>query len=584
MCGIAALLHSPNLTDLPNWPFWAGANSKQPSLPPDPVSPTDLYPQLTRRGPDAHLYHSLAIPHPSNPNPQTTATALHFIQTTLSHRGTPPHTLALPSGDVLLYNGELYNVSHSPTLNDSCTLLSILSAATSTGKPFETHLLAKLDSLCGPWVFIFWHASHRRLYFARDFLGRRSLLLRLIPNTSLELVSVPPSSNNHGFVEVPPLGLAYVEIRHDLSIDFRLFPRKSFSVLPARFIHYSEGEHVAGSGKEMYVSYLPSRWLRSVKSPPNRRLTLEDSARGFLECFRDSIRRRLVTNRPCVPGCARFAVLFSGGIDSLAIAAILAECLPPEEEVHLINVAFGNCEEDIFRCPDRRSSIAALAELRLLFPKRQFELCCVNVDSKLADESLERSVRHLIYPCDQKMDASIGTALWLAARGEGHRFDHSTEEFSSTKAPNDCALPQTCSTAPILFSGLGADELMGGYKGRHRTIFRTEGEEGIKREMDADLSRLWFRNLGRDDRLVADHGKEIRHPFLDEDLISFVVDLPLTEHVSDLRKPDGIGDKHLLRRAMRILGFPSEACSRSKRAIQFGSRSKQVIERKRVDK
>eukprot|EP00737_Agarophyton_chilense_P004264 gb/GEZJ01005281.1/.p2 GENE.gb/GEZJ01005281.1/~~gb/GEZJ01005281.1/.p2 ORF type:complete len:111 (+),score=10.51 gb/GEZJ01005281.1/:244-576(+) len=100
--------------------------------------------------------------------------------------------------------------------------------------------------------------------------------------------------------------------------------------------------------------------------------------------------------------------------------------------------------------------------------------------------------------------------------------------------------------------------------------------------MDADLSRLWFRNLGRNDRLIGDHGREARHPFLDEDLVDFITKFPLTEHVCDLSTPDDVGDKHLIRRAARIIGLSDEATSRSKRTIQFGSRSRHVFQRKNV--
>ncbi|CAE7910474.1 ASNSD1 [Symbiodinium necroappetens] len=78
----------------------------------------------------------------------------------------------------------------------------------------------------------------------------------------------------------------------------------------------------------------------------------------------------------------------------------------------------------------------------------------------------------------------------------------------------------------VLLIGTGADELLGGYS-RHRTARVKRGAEGTRDEMLKDLQRLWTRNLGRDDRIIADHGREARHPFLDEHLLRFVGSLPI---------------------------------------------------------
>jgi asparagine synthetase B (glutamine-hydrolysing) len=71
------------------------------------------------------------------------------------------------------------------------------------------------------------------------------------------------------------------------------------------------------------------------------------------------------------------------------------------------------------------------------------------------------------------MDVNIATALWFAA----------------SSASDECR---------ILLTGLGADELMGGY-GRHRKAWERGGCKQLRQELDLDMGRLWDRNLGRDD-------------------------------------------------------------------------------------
>ena len=117
--------------------------------------------------------------------------------------------------------------------------------------------------------------------------------------------------------------------------------------------------------------------------------------------------------------------------------------------------------------------------------------------------------------------------------------------------------------------GSGADEQLGGY-GRHRTVFRKEGWEGLSNELHAERERLWLRNLGRDDRIISDWAREARHPYLDEQVMDVIGQTPL-HHVCDLRRAPGDGDKLILRRLARMLGL-RHASALQKRAIQFGTR------------
>lgn len=156
------------------------------------------------------------------------------------------------------------------------------------------------------------------------------------------------------------------------------------------------------------------------------------------------------------------------------------------------------------------------------------------------------------------MDLSLGLALFFASRAVGQirQADGSFVPYSSP--------------ARVLLNGLGSDELLGGY-GRHRTVFSEGGWIAVIKELQLEVSRLPTRNLGRDDRIISSHGKETRHPFLCLDVVKFLAELPVHFKL-DPRLDVGIGDKLLLRFLARKLGL-TEASTRKKRAMQFGSHS-----------
>jgi asparagine synthetase B (glutamine-hydrolysing) len=117
--------------------------------------------------------------------------------------------------------------------------------------------------------------------------------------------------------------------------------------------------------------------------------------------------------------------------------------------------------------------------------------------------------------------------------------------------------------------GGGADEQLAGYA-RHRTHYKVDGIRGLLQEVHKDVKRLSWRNLGRDDRCIADHHKESRLPYLDEKVVDYLNKLPVWAK-ADLELPRGVGEKRLLREVAILLGCPT-AAGLPKRAMQFGSR------------
>lgn len=168
----------------------------------------------------------------------------------------------------------------------------------------------------------------------------------------------------------------------------------------------------------------------------------------------------------------------------------------------------------------------------------------------------------LMYPHNTEMDLSIAMALYFAARGQGL----AEESVGSAARPY-------VSTARVLLSGLGADELFGGYT-RHATAFAKHGYRGLAEELKLDLGRLGKRNLGRDDRVMAHWGKEVRFPFLAEGLVRWAIETPVPEKCDFEHGPcevDGIEPgKRVLRLLAHELGMASVA-GEKKRAV--GTRS-----------
>ncbi len=146
------------------------------------------------------------------------------------------------------------------------------------------------------------------------------------------------------------------------------------------------------------------------------------------------------------------------------------------------------------------------------------------------------------------MDINIGTALWFAA--------------------------QLSSSSRALLSGLGADELFGGY-GRHKTAYH---HGRFRDELQLDQNRLWECNLGRDDRILSDTSREVRFPFLDDAVVAFAQALSADDLVDYTQEP--CGDKYILRKVAQRLNL-TVAASAVKRAIQFGSRIAHVSDTRR---
>lgn len=451
-------------------------------------------------------------------------------------------------------------------------------------------------------------ASSASIYYGRDCLGRRSLLINKSLQGVVALSSVAIGAMDDGHA---PTSHDWEEIVP--GVVYRLDVRT--------------GERTA-----LPLARVVNRDIHAILNDGALQMNVVDAAAEVFHKLLDRAVHRRVSQAPLPKSQsttdASVAVLFSGGIDSVVLAALCHRHVPLDQQIDLINVSFfadSDHGSKASSTPDRLAAVLSFQELSERFPERSWRFIAVDVPYlEVLDQ--ERHILQLIAPLDSTMDFNIATAFWFAGRGEGrelgmNEIDEARQEISSNDTAPTCQYDQplvrfstvhkanisnessitsksiaganitsasngqvsskygiVISQAKILLSGVGADEQMAGY-GRHKTTYQRGGYDALRSELQMEVDRLWTRNLGRDDRCLSDHGKECRFPYLDEDVMAYLDMLPL-EMKCDMTRPLGEGDKLILRIVARTIGVFT--CSTMvKRAIQFGSRIAKVSDKGR---
>lgn len=444
-----------------------------------------------------------------------------------------------------------------------------------------------MSRIHGEYSFILYHnqksTQRESVYFGRDPLGRRSLLLSKTDDgavDSLAEVILTSTAFDTGerertFDEIEAGKVFCLDLRTGTATA-RPLPRPAPS-LPLGVAHDAAYARTLGAEGVSAALVRASETLEALLSR--------------------AVRRRVVTAPPPRRGDAAVGVLFSGGLDSVVLAALSHAHVPPDQPIDLLTVAFSSAKHPISSSPDRAAALASWRELAERWPAREWRLVAVDVPYAEVQRH-ERRLCRLMAPRDSAMDFNIATAFWFASRGRGVVVDPvcAAEGAGSPAppprvamgpadaAPADATPAETgaatmdafppartpyTSRARVLLLGIGADEQLGGY-GRHRAVYKRGGYPALREELRMERARIWTRNLGRDDRVVADHGKEARLPFLDDDVGDFLRALDV-EDACDMERPPGEGDKMILRLLAKRLGV-AECSGLVKRAIQFGSR------------
>lgn len=503
----------------------------------------------------------------------------------------------IADGNILLFNGQIYKYSdyqQASLDSDTSFLFSKLN-----GLKTKEEICSQFCEIDGPYAFVYWCENLNTLFYGRDIFGRRSLCHLLEESGSPLIISSVGIhddclSREQTWAEVDCSGIHCLEFgsggaqRSKFSWDIdRIYPPTQKCSKPS-----PRCDILLYPIPIPLLKPLNGRMVHSIDHPtPN----IIEASIGFERALLSAVKKRVMFNQDACLKCrrlkkpieqcdhSRIALAFSGGIDSTILALMLDRSVEPSQTIDLINVAFKD------NSPDRIAAGQAFKEICNLRPERNWRLVLSDISISSLKTERRNVIRHLILPCNTVIDDSLGCALWFVSQGKGRALNSKKEplhdklnfekvlqsflRYEIDRSQEVCDENSICqdykSPASQLFLGMGIDEQLGGYRS-HQFAWREEGEIGVFREISFQMRRISSRNLGRDDRTCSHHGRDIKTPFLDFDLISYLNELPIESKMS-LRPGSELGNKQILRYVGVSLGLKGTS-SREKRAMQFGTR------------
>ncbi|CAB4252605.1 similar to Saccharomyces cerevisiae YML096W Putative protein of unknown function with similarity to asparagine synthetases [Maudiozyma barnettii] len=422
---------------------------------------------------------------------------------------------------VLQFNGELYNNAIDQNGNDTQYIVQLLSQINVLDKLLsQQQIIDVIRELDGEFAYTISDLVNEVIYFGRDTIGKRSL-------------SYCTDSETHD--------LYVASITGTTSKDF-----------------------INCIGGQIYIFDIKERNFINTtctirNSPYNVTSMIDEDMKGLItitnELFQqltNAVSKRITTIHPTHIENSPIAVLFSGGLDCSVIVALICEELmkiPSNSTVvELLNVGFENPRTGLQPAvtPDRKLAVSSAKILKELYPDVDIRLVEVDVPYK-EYLKVRPNIIDFMYPKNTEMDLSIAIAFYFASRGHGFITKDDGTRYQYNRK------------GVVLFSGLGADELYGGY---HKFANKTTPE--LVEELVRQINNIHDRNLNRDDKVIAENGVEVRYPFLDESVLKYSTSLiPINYKIN----------KHILRNVARMKLNLGTIAEEPKRAIQFGSKS-----------
>lgn len=274
--------------------------------------------------------------------------------------------------------------------------------------------------------------------------------------------------------------------------------------------------------RERGFSFKP---VRTVTKPPVETINMETATKRLQNLLQKSTEKR-------ISGLDKVAVAFSGGLDSSVIAVLAQKC---GVDVHLFSVGLESQ-------PEIRSAETAAEALGLPLHLQTYTI-----------DDVRSILSKVLWLIEDPNVIKVGIAIplyWVAENSSNLRFK-------------------------VLLTGMGGDELFGGYQ-KYLREYEQYGASAVRNALYHDVAHSYEPNFQRDDKVCSFHKVELRLPFVDQDVANFGLSLPLNLKITS---PEDYLRKRVLRATAQKLGLPSFISKRAKKAIQYATGVNKALRR-----
>lgn len=273
---------------------------------------------------------------------------------------------------------------------------------------------------------------HGCVYFGRDMLGRRSLVI----NRSI-----------HGLVLISSVATKYMEDESDATSSGNIAFNARWEELPPGIVFRLD----TSTGEVTSIS-IPRLVNRALQLPALTNNTIDGAAAQLLHLLDKSIQRRVKdapSSKSKSQSDAFVAILFSGGIDSVVLAALSDRHISSNRPIDLINVSFHDDSDSNSVSPDRLAALTSFVELKRKWPKRNWRFIAADISYQEV-LAVESRILRLINPLDSTMDFNIAVAFYFAGKGKGWLMNEKYANALINGTKNSHLGPNAASQEPML--------------------------------------------------------------------------------------------------------------------------------------